>query len=432
MAQDSERATESTATDSFEIAEPYLLVSPIACYRLEEGSRATEELWQKDLIEHLRYIRALTLAAPLDRNPPAVRVLPLPMGTDGPALRHVDLKHAGSLPGAVLGLPRAMVQLWRAVGQAQVVHAGAVGWPLPMGWIAAPMARLRGRLLVVVIESSDWRVNPEDWKRAGRLRRWRRRVGEFVTERMARWCVRLADAPFFTQPQYRESLLEPGSTRGYLLPASWIDERVILSDLEAERLWADRCATPGSPLALVFVGRLLPQKGVLTLLDAMKILDEQGVHVRLDIFGTGELTEECRRAAAALHGPASIELKGTLPYGDAFFEALRPYHGLLVPSVSDEQPRVVYDAFSQALPVLGSDTNGLRICVVHGENGMLVPPGDPAALADLIRWAATHRSELPRLGLASLVTARGYTHQKMHETRARILRRLLDERHPAR
>lgn len=94
----------------------------------------------------------------------------------------------------------------------------------------------------------------------------------------------------------------------------------------------------------------------------------------------------------------------------------------MVPSLGEEQPRILYDAFSQAIPVLGSDTAGIREVVTPEIDGWLAPPGDAAALAALLRGAAADPARLRQAGLASLAKARGLTHQEMHRRRSCLLR----------
>ena len=55
-----------------------------------------------------------------------------------------------------------------------------------------------------------------------------------------------------------------------------------------------------------------------------------------------------------------------LAYGEPFFAMLRGHDLMAVPSLSDEQPRVIFDGFAQALPVIASDTPGIVECVTDG------------------------------------------------------------------
>jgi glycosyltransferase involved in cell wall biosynthesis len=146
----------------------------------------------------------------------------------------------------------------------------------------------------------------------------------------------------------------------------------------------------------------------------------------LDILGDGSLKSECELAASRIKGKTSVNLLGSVPYGEPLFELIRKYDAVVIPSISDEQPRIVFDAYSQAVPVLASDTPGLRSCVKSGELGMFAAPNDVCALADLLRYAATHHSELKKLGMNALSNAHSMTHQEMHRQRAVLLQAMID------
>jgi glycosyltransferase involved in cell wall biosynthesis len=67
------------------------------------------------------------------------------------------------------------------------------------------------------------------------------------------------------------------------------------------------------------VGRLHPSKGVLVLLEAMKILARENIAVKLDILGEGEQLSNCFAACKEQQKSAQIEVLGTLPYGQKIF-----------------------------------------------------------------------------------------------------------------
>jgi glycosyltransferase involved in cell wall biosynthesis len=82
---------------------------------------------------------------------------------------------------------------------------------------------------------------------------------------------------------------------------------------------------------------------------------------------------------------------------------------------------VIFDAFSQALPVLGSNTGGIREIVDHELNGRLFSPGDADSLARALDWASHNRHALQAMGMNALEKSGRFTHQLMHETRHEIL-----------
>jgi glycosyltransferase involved in cell wall biosynthesis len=71
----------------------------------------------------------------------------------------------------------------------------------------------------------------------------------------------------------------------------------------------------------------------------------------------------CERFAGRSKFP--ISSLGEVRYGPDFFRLVRRFDAVLVPSVSDEQPRIIFDAFSQAVPVIGSDAGNIREIVDH-------------------------------------------------------------------
>ncbi|MCQ6497982.1 glycosyltransferase family 4 protein, partial [Vibrio parahaemolyticus] len=86
--------------------------------------------------------------------------------------------------------------------------------------------------------------------------------------------------------------------------------------------------------------------------------------------GMGPLADECRRFAQAHKGRIQVRFLDPVPYGAPFFELLRSYHGMVLANRQDEQPRVIFDAFSQAVPVIATRTRG--ICDIVTEDTALL------------------------------------------------------------
>lgn len=385
----------------------YLLATPIPIRRDGDGW-AVPQLWGKDLLLHLPHAREFTLAAPVtDALPPGEPPMRIPSGV----LRVVPLPAMRSVLGTLLGMPITLPRLWREIGRASIVHCGIGGWPIPFGWFVAPMAKVRGKFLVVVVESAAWRSIPASERGVRRaklaLKRW-------IYETLGRRCVRMADAAFFTHSEYQASFPPRRPDPAHVLRASWIDDGDILDAGAAARVWDEKTVANG-PVRLAFVGRLTEAKGLLLLLEAVR----RSPRVHLDVYGFGELEPACRDAAK----DPRVRFMGTLPYGPEFFAAVRRYDALVVPSLTDEQPRIIYDAFSQAVPVLASATNGHRECITEGVNGRFFAVNDAAALVETLD--RLRRDELRRLGVAGLAAARENTHQAMHQRRAELILRAM-------
>ncbi len=406
--------------DSARYPHPYLLVigQHLLFYRNRSGQLFTEELWQKDLAMHLEYLDHLMIAARLvHQEPPSDAVL---LDPGSSRIEIVELPAQTSFLNAIRTMPAMVSRLWRATRRAGIVHSGIAGWPIPMGWIVTPLALLSGKPYVVIVESAPWRLQK------GATAGWKRRLRASFQEFMGRWVLSKTELAIFTQDEYRQSLMGTQAPRGHVIPASWIDEQNILTEVEAEQVWQRKLAAPDSRLKILFAGRLVPDKGVLVLLEALRQLSAVDAPIMLSILGDGDLKSMCTAVGSELAGVTSLKVLGTVPYGAPLFALIREYDAVVVPTISDEQPRIVFDAYSQAVPVLASDTAGLRSCVREGETGLLTTSNDVTALVTLLQYASQHRSELKQLGLQSLKYAHEMTHQEMHRQRVVLLKDMLD------
>jgi glycosyltransferase involved in cell wall biosynthesis len=402
------------------IEKRYLLVSGINCYCDSEGQRYFDLLWYKDLIEHLRYLKNFTLASPcVYQNPPSDWVK---FDTENPEISNIefiDLPVTYNLLEAMIYLPKTTSVLWRAIKQTDVVHAGIVGFPFPFSWLVTPAADYWQKFYIIIVESAPWRIH------SGISASFKDVLRAHTLEFLGRWCLRSANLAIFTQEEYLESFLGLNNGRGYVIPASWIDESNIISNEEASKIWNQKNDQAQS-LKIVFAGRLTASKGIQTLLDALILLDRDHVPIQLDVLGEGELFNECEQLRNVLNHSVQMKLLGTIDYGSRFFETLQHYHAVVVPSLSDEQPRIVFDAYSQALPVVASDTSGLRSCVHHRRTGLLVKPNDAIALADALHGLLQDLDQLKEMGLESLKIARQMSHRTMHQKRWQLLAERLE------
>ncbi|MBP2232988.1 glycosyltransferase involved in cell wall biosynthesis [Azospirillum agricola] len=139
------------------------------------------------------------------------------------------------------------------------------------------------------------------------------------------------------------------------------------------------------PVRLLAVGRLVAQKGIDVLIDA---LARPGLgNVALDVVGDGEWRDALERQAAG-HGLAGrVRIHGWLSRA-ALAEVYRKADVFVLPSRDEGMPNVVLEAMASGLPVVASAVAGACDLVVEGETGFLVPPEDPDALAAALRRLA--------------------------------------------
>lgn len=169
----------------------------------------------------------------------------------------------------------------------------------------------------------------------------------------------------------------------------------------------DRPAEPPAPpppgdATFLFLGRLVPAKGVSWLLRAFAAVPPPA---RLEVAGDGDLAARLAAEASALGLGARVHFHGWVD-GARARVLLRRCRALVVPSVWHEPSgTVAVEAAAAGRAVIASGVGGLPECVRQGETGLVVPPGDVGALADAMARLAGDPSVALSLGRAGWVRA---------------------------
>ena len=138
----------------------------------------------------------------------------------------------------------------------------------------------------------------------------------------------------------------------------------------------------GRPLRVLFVGRLVPVKGVDLLLKAIAQVKNAGQSIRLDIVGDGPMRWNWHALAVRLNLADQVCFHGALPQNEVA-QQMSQSHLFCLPSVRESGGAVLLEAMATARPVIALDFGGPRE-IVDDEVGALVPMTDPAqVIADL-------------------------------------------------
>jgi glycosyltransferase involved in cell wall biosynthesis len=143
----------------------------------------------------------------------------------------------------------------------------------------------------------------------------------------------------------------------------------------------------------LFVGRLSPEKGIQTLLQAWRTLPEN----KLIIAGDGPLSYETQRLVNQ-NNTKNILLLGRQPHVEVsrFMNRARL---LVCPSECYENfPMTLVEAFASSLPVIASRLGAMAEIVEDGRTGLLFEPGNAHDLANKVGWAWTHPEEMAEMG----------------------------------
>jgi glycogen synthase len=153
---------------------------------------------------------------------------------------------------------------------------------------------------------------------------------------------------------------------------------------------------------LVFVGRLNRQKGVRVLAEAVGSMREPG-HVLF--VGDGQERRAVERIIARSPARDRVHLLGFRPHHE-IAAILRHTNVFVLPSMYEELGSVLIEAMQAGAPIVASDTGGIPAAV--GDAGMLVPPGDPAALAAAMDRLLAEPETRAQLAAAGRDRARAY------------------------
>lgn len=163
-----------------------------------------------------------------------------------------------------------------------------------------------------------------------------------------------------------------------------------------------REAAPGSQARLITVGRLAEEKGLEVALRALSLLRYRGADFRYTIIGDGPRRKALTQLVSELDLEDRVELAGARPHARVL-TALAEHDIFVMPGIEaatgsvEAQGRALVEAQAARLPVVASAIGGIPETVGAG-GGLLVPPGDPGALADALSSLIRSPGRWPDMG----------------------------------
>jgi glycosyltransferase involved in cell wall biosynthesis len=181
-----------------------------------------------------------------------------------------------------------------------------------------------------------------------------------------------------------------GSAPVFILPGSGVD---------IARLTP--LAEPDGPITAAFVGRLLDDKGIRTLVAAHALLRRRGTPVRLLIAGEPDPANPTSIPIDEIESWKSRPGIEVLGYVSDIRAVWRSAHIGVLPSRREGLPTSLLEAAACGRPLVATDVPGCREIARPQVNALLVAPDDPPALADAISRMAQDANMRGRFGQAS-------------------------------
>jgi glycosyltransferase involved in cell wall biosynthesis len=183
-----------------------------------------------------------------------------------------------------------------------------------------------------------------------------------------------------------------------------------------------RRESSAAPLAVYLGGFANPVKGGDVLLEALAQLDPAGLRVML--AGPGELPAAGQQLVEEMDW---VDWRGWLDADDKA-DALRTAEIFVLASTSEGLPMALLEAMSYGLAIVATEVGGVPDVAKSGEQALLAPPGDPAALAAALSRLAGDPELRVKLGAAAREAAEGLGPEAIAERLDALYRSLLEGR----
>lgn len=179
--------------------------------------------------------------------------------------------------------------------------------------------------------------------------------------------------------------------RVVVLSSEWLKKIAAVCDLRKVLVIPNSVQIPfqkGNPISkktnnILFMGDLIPRKGVYDLLEAIKLLDLERNRVIVRLCGNGEI-EKVKKRAADLGLEEIVNVPGWVT-GQEKKKLLDEAYLYVLPSYHEGLPMSILEAMATGTPVISTPVGGIAEVVEDGVEGFLVEPGDVKALASAIR-----------------------------------------------
>jgi glycosyltransferase involved in cell wall biosynthesis len=157
----------------------------------------------------------------------------------------------------------------------------------------------------------------------------------------------------------------------------------------------------GAPVVFC-AARMIRDKGILDLAEAARLLQERGVKFQLWLAGAPDAGNPSTITSRELEDMEARGIARWLGHRDDIPGLLKSCSLFCLPTYYREGlPRVLVEASAAGLPIVTTDVPGCREVVTPNKNGLLVPPRNPAALADALQFLIENQNERLKMRIES-------------------------------
>jgi glycogen synthase len=180
---------------------------------------------------------------------------------------------------------------------------------------------------------------------------------------------------------------------------------IVPGAVDVGRFTPDPARVPGEPPVLLYHGRVDARKGVLDMLEALRLVRDTGDDFRLVVSGIGPTFDETAERIRTLGLQGHARMTGYVEY-DAVPAVYRAADVFVSPTYAEGFSNTILEAMASRLATVSCRSVGVVDCLRDGENGLLTEPGDVPGLADALRRLLRDPALRTRLADAALEECR--------------------------
>ena len=262
--------------------------------------------------------------------------------------------------------------------------------PVIYGSIAAKIARVPN--IIGMLEGLGYTFTDQPEGQTGKTKLIRN-----IQVLLYRFAFPCLDKMIFLNPDDQHDLMQ---TYGLKVP-----EVHILGGIGLNLKEYQYSAAPISPVKFIFIGRLLKEKGVFELIDAIRKVKLKYPHAHFTVLGAIDHQNMGALKQEQLDQFINEELFEYPGHVTNVQDWLTDASIFVLPSYREGVPRSTQEAMAIGRPVITTDVPGCRETVVDGVNGFLVPKWDAEALASKMCYFIEHPEQINVMGLESFKIA---------------------------
>ena len=289
------------------------------------------------------------------------------LAMDGEGVSVVPILQPKSVIRAAFLLPKIVTEIVHAI---KLSDRYVVRLPGPTGTLVAfVLMAMRKKYGVEFVGHAS-----ESFARTRQHLRFKR-LYAVVLDKVTRFLVRRAFCVAYRSEYLRKLYPNKWTEHEWIFSGAQLDDEIVTAPRSVESF-------ENTPFRIIFVGRLQAEKGLISLLNAFKIVCEKtDKPLQLHLVGDGPEYQRLEQEARNLGIDHFVTMHGRIPRGPELFSLLDEAHLFVLPSLTEGMPRALIEAMARGLPALGSSAGGIPELL---QKTFLFPPGNTTVIAEKI------------------------------------------------